>query len=107
MVERVLSDYSMILEKILADFNEENLNSVALIGSKLELRYLDNDTSELFTIVFPHVADPDKNMVSFLSPLGFQLLMAQKNETYRLDVPSGEISIRVEGIKFVNSGGVN
>ncbi|WP_054795645.1 GreA/GreB family elongation factor [Paenibacillus sp. EPM92] len=106
-VEQVLAVYATTLEKIVADLTEENLNSVALIGSQLELRYLDDDSPESYTIVFPHLADPNNNKISFLSPLGFQLLMAKSQETYRLDVPSGEIRLRVEGIKFVNSGDVN
>ncbi|SFL95180.1 transcription elongation factor GreA [Paenibacillus sp. 1_12] len=105
--ERILSVYTSTLEKIISDLNEENLNSVALIGSRLELRYLNDDWIESFTIVFPQHADPNQNLISFLSPMGFQLLMSQVNETYQLEVPSGVISVKVEGIKYVNRGDVN
>lgn len=105
-VERALSDYSATLENIFADFNEGTLNSAVLIGSEVVLRYADDDTSESFTIVFPHQADPNRNRVSFLSPVGFQLLMARMNETHRLHVPSGEISVTIEDITFVNGGDV-
>lgn len=104
MVDKVLSVYSSTLETILANLNEDTINSIALIGSKLTIRYLDDQTTDYFTIVFPHRADPGKNMVSFLSPMGFQLLMAKVNETYQLSVPSGEISVRVDAIQFVNNG---
>jgi transcription elongation factor GreA len=106
-VERMLSMYSSALERIVSDLDEENLNSMALIGSRLELRYLDDNSIEAFTIVFPHYADPNQNLISFLSPMGFQLLRAKVHETYRLAVPSGQISVRVETIRFMNKGDVN
>ncbi|MCU6797074.1 GreA/GreB family elongation factor [Paenibacillus sp. WQ 127069] len=105
--ERILSDYTSTLEKIVADLNEDRLNSVALIGSRLELRYVNDDWIESFTIVFPQHADPNHNLISFLSPMGIQLLMSQINETYQLAVPSGVISVKVEDIKYVNSGDIN
>ncbi|MEK3719421.1 GreA/GreB family elongation factor [Paenibacillus sp. FSL H8-0034] len=105
--ERILSDYTSTLEKIVADLNEDRLNSVALIGSRLELRYVNDDWIESFTIVFPQHADPNHNLISFLSPMGIQLLMSQINETYQLAIPSGVISVKVEGIKYVNSGDIS
>jgi transcription elongation factor GreA len=104
MVDKVLSVYASTIETIIPNLTEEAINSIALIGSKLTVRYLDDQTSDYIIIVFPHRADPSKNMVSFLSPMGFQLLMAKVNETYQLSVPSGEISVRVEAIQYVNSG---
>lgn len=103
-VERKLADYTSTLERLLADLNENSLNSTALIGSKITLRYLDDDSTEAYTIVFPERADPDRNMVSFLSPVGFQLLMAKSGEQCRLEVPSGELQVSVEKIEYVNSG---
>ncbi|TXK83732.1 GreA/GreB family elongation factor [Paenibacillus sp. N3.4] len=102
LVEKTLSDYSFFLKKLINNLNEEDLNARALIGSELELRFLEDDCSETFTIVFPHHADPGRNRISFLSPIGFQLLMTQSNQTYQLDIPSGEMSVKVEGIKFVH-----
>jgi transcription elongation factor GreA len=107
IVEETLSVYCSTLERIINDLSEENLNSIALVGSKLELRYLDDGSTESYTIVFPNQADPNRNLISFLSPIGFQLLMAQTNVKYKLDIPSGETLVRVEGIKFVNHGDVN
>lgn len=104
--ERTISEYMAEVVRINSDLTPDNLNSTALIGSQLEIRYLDDDDdqTETFTIVFPHLADPDRNRVSMLSPLGFQLLMAKAGQTYQLEVPSGRISVKVESIKFVNNG---
>ncbi|NTZ16990.1 GreA/GreB family elongation factor [Paenibacillus sp. JMULE4] len=106
-VEKTISVYCSTLERIIKDLTEENLNSMALIGSQVDLRYLDDGSTESLTIVFPHRTDPNKNLISFLSPIGFQLLMAQTNENYQLVIPSGETLVRVENIKFVNHGDVH
>jgi transcription elongation factor GreA len=106
-VEKTIQTYSTVLEEILKDLNPSTLHSVALIGSRVKLLYLDDNSTELFTIVVPSHADPDKNKISFLSPIGFQLLMARRNETYELVIPSGVVHVRVEDIEFYNSGDVN
>lgn len=105
IVEKTLSEYCSTLERIVNDL--EAIHDVALIGSWLDLKFLDDGSSESFTIVFPNLADPDKNLISFLSPLAFQLLMARTEETYTLVIPSGETKVKVEHIKFVNRGDLN
>ena len=105
-VERMLANYTQAVGEILADFSAERVHSVALIGSRLELQYEDDDAPESFTIVFPHKANPDQNLVSFLSPLGFQLLLAKPGQTCRLEIPSGHLTVCVRKIRYVNSGDV-
>ncbi|WP_040949477.1 GreA/GreB family elongation factor [Gorillibacterium massiliense] len=105
--EKTLADYTSVVESILRDLNEETLNSVALIGSKLELRYLDDGSTESYTIVFPDQTDPASGHVSFLSPIGFQLLMTRRDDVRQLAVPYGETSVKVEEVKFVNHGTVH
>ncbi|MCM3781722.1 GreA/GreB family elongation factor [Neobacillus mesonae] len=104
IVENTLKKYASIIEGILTNFTDNNLNTFVLIGSKVTIQYLDDSTSESFVIVFPSNAEPDKNSISFLSPIGLQLLMAQEKEVYDLDIPSGTIQIRVEKIQFYNNG---
>ncbi|WP_176560124.1 GreA/GreB family elongation factor [Brevibacillus dissolubilis] len=106
-VDKKISAYCSTLEGIMNDLTEERLESIVLIGSQVDLLYLDDGSTESFTIVFPHRANPDRSLISFLSPLGFQLLMAQTKEQYQLVIPSGEMSVRVEGVKFMNHGDVN
>ncbi|MEI7024746.1 GreA/GreB family elongation factor [Paenibacillus sp. y28] len=102
--EQLLSVYTSTLEQLLADFTAERLNAMVLIGSQVRLHYVEDSFTELFTIVFPHQADPNKNMISFLSPIGHQLLLGRANESYPLLVPSGEITVRIEEIKYMNRG---
>ncbi|OBZ08779.1 hypothetical protein A8L34_21705 [Bacillus sp. FJAT-27264] len=104
--EALLSRYCAILEQLLADFSEERLNSMVLIGSQLTLRYVDDGETDVYTIVFPNLAEPSDSKVSILSPVGMQLLLAEVGSTQRLKVPSGELDVVIESIKFVNSGEV-
>lgn len=104
--ERLISRYCSLLEQLLADFNGERLNSQVLIGTQLQLRYLDDDTTDHYTIVFPNQAEPNDNKISMLSPIGMQLLLSELGNTYQLAVPSGQMSVTIESIKFVNSGEV-
>jgi len=102
--ERVLDTYIAELERILANFNEEKLRSRVLIGSRVDVRDLEFGTTDSYTIVFPHKAKPEDNVLSFLSPLAFQLLLGEKGETYTVHVPSGTMEVRVEDIRYVNGG---
>lgn len=104
--ETLLSHYCSTLEHLLVDFKEEELNAIVLIGSQLQLRYLDDSSTDTYTIVFPNHAEPNENRISMLSPIGMQLLLAQLGNTYQLAIPSGEVSVKIESIKFVNYGEV-
>jgi transcription elongation factor GreA len=103
-VEQVLTAYTTSLEKIINDGNKESLNSIVLIGSQVTLRYEDDGYEEQFTIVFPQKADPSKNWISFLSPIGLQLLMTRVNESYKFVVPSGLLGVQIQEIKYMNYG---
>lgn len=100
--ELFLDEYTQKLEHIIAHFEEEALHSVALIGSRIEMT--DEGYDDSFTIVFPHQADPDRNMISFLAPLGFQLLLAAQNDNRAVETPVGQSTVHVRNIKYVNMG---
>jgi len=99
-VEKTLNVYTRVLEEILRDLTVEKLNSVALIGSKVDLRYLELNDTDSYVLVSPDSADPDQNKISFLSPMGFHLLLARRNETYDIEIPSGIVPVRVEDIRY-------
>ncbi|QOY35236.1 GreA/GreB family elongation factor [Anaerobacillus isosaccharinicus] len=103
-VMKVLADYSATLEKVLADFSEEQLKKVVLIGSKVKFRYLDDDETETVTIVFPNLARPEEEIVSFLSPIGLQLLLGKCGEVYELELPVGKVLVEIEEVTFGNKG---
>jgi transcription elongation factor GreA len=104
--ETLLSRYCSELEQLLTEFNGEDLNSQVFIGSQLQLRYLDDNTTDIYTIVFPNQAEPNDNKISMLSPIGMQLLLAELGSTCQLAIPSGQLEVKIESIKFVNNGEV-
>ncbi|TLS48702.1 GreA/GreB family elongation factor [Paenibacillus antri] len=104
LVEKTLRIYASVLEDILEGVTFPDLHAIALIGSEIEIRYLDDGSRETYALVLPHAADPDIGRLSFLSPLGFQLLMARRGETYELDLPAGVVRVRIEGVRFTQGG---
>lgn len=100
--EQFLDEYTQRLESIIANFEEQTLHSVALIGSRIEMT--DDGYDDSFTIVFPHQADPDRNMISFLAPLGFQLLLASQNDARAVETPVGQSTVVVRNVQYVNMG---
>ncbi|WP_240633066.1 GreA/GreB family elongation factor [Paenibacillus montanisoli] len=85
---------------IVSNINETTLHSTVLIGSRVKLRYEDDDSCESYTVVFPNEAQPELNRISFLSPIGRKLLLSKVMQSHELDIPLGVIKINIEGIQF-------
>lgn len=100
-LEKQLKDYTERVEQLLAG-PDELLSSVVLIGSQIELEYVDFHTSDMLTIVMPEEADPDEGHISFLSPVGRQLLLADKGETRSIFTSSGSMRIRIVDIQWAS-----
>lgn len=103
-MDQVLSMYTTSLESIIPKGSQELLNSMVLIGSQVTLCYEEDGYEDQYTVVFPHMTDPSKNWISFLSPIGLQLLMTKIDNSYEFTVPSGTMKVRIKDIKFMNYG---
>lgn len=62
--EERLQEYSEALTDLISEFSEELLHSKVLIGSKVQIRYLDDNQSDTYSIVFPSKTDPSSNRIS-------------------------------------------
>jgi transcription elongation factor GreA len=51
-------------------------------------------------IVMPEDTNPDEGRISFLSPVGSQLLLGSKGEVRSVHTPSGSMRIRITGIEL-------
>lgn len=96
-MERLLKAYTQCVEKLLQEPDGE-LDSMVLIGSSVGFEYIDFHTSDSFMITMPDEADPDKGCISFLSPVGHQLLLGRKGEVRVVNTPSGSMRIRITQI---------
>ena len=57
------------------------------------------DEAETYYIVGAHEADPTNGRISNESPIGHALLGAKKGQTVTVNVPAGEIKLKVTSIK--------
>lgn len=103
-VERLMTRYVSELERLVADFTPERLHASVLIGSTVRLRYPDEGETESWTIVFPDRADFECGRISFLSPVGLQLLLATAGETRTLETPAGGAKVEVEQVRYTLGG---
>ncbi|WP_409346465.1 GreA/GreB family elongation factor [Paenibacillus sp. MBLB4367] len=102
--EQLLVKYAAALNGLLPSFSEETLHSIALIGSKVQIRYLDDNEVDEYVIVFPSNADPNRNRISFLSPIGSHLLLGAADERHAIETPSGLLQVKIESIRYMNFG---
>lgn len=96
--------YTMELEDLLQANVKNNIIPSLLkvfIGTKVTVAYDDDDDTEDFVICFPGQTDPDLGFISFLSPVGRQLLLKSKNEKVLLKIPTGELPVIIKDIEFV------
>jgi len=70
------------------------------IGCKVNLTDLEDHTEEIYFICFPEESNPDENKISFLSPMGQQLLLAKEGQTLTIKTPGYLMSIRVSKVSM-------
>lgn len=103
-VQRYLGTLESLLKQDDTDLAQA-LNSVTLLGSNVKVVYKADGYEESFTVVFPTEIDPDKNRISFLSPIGKQLLFAATGDQMILETPVGNHDVQIGEIKFAYIGG--
>lgn len=105
--ELLLDRYCQEVERLISRLDEASLHSKVFIGSRADLRILEDGTTVSFTLVFPQNARPDRSHISFLSPTGRQLLLAQPGQQVTLTFPTENLKAHIEDIKYVHQGEVN
>jgi len=72
-----------------------------LIGTKVTVLYDEDDETEDFVICLPDQSDPDRGFISFLSPVGRQLLLRKLGEQLSLKIPTGDLQLTIKEISYV------
>lgn len=93
-MDQFLTGYVEFVKRQLALDTANPCNAV-FIGSKVTIAYPDSGEVDELTIVYPGEADPDCNRISFLSPLGKQLLMRAAGDVATVEVPSGPMRLHI------------
>ncbi|WP_226528569.1 GreA/GreB family elongation factor [Metabacillus niabensis] len=96
--------YLLELEELLSACQKSNLNPSlpkVYIGTRVTVLFDDENDTEDFVICFPEQSDPDSGCISFLSPVGRQLLLKKMGEKVMLKVPTGELPVVIKEITFV------
>ena len=68
------------------------------IGTTVRILILKNNTEQSFTITDPEMTDPNKNKISYQSPVGSKLMGKKSNEM--VDLPIGKAKILSTNIKL-------
>ena len=71
------------------------------IGTKVTVFYDEENETEDYVICYSEQSDPDLGHISFLSPVGRQLLFKNLGDKVSLKVPTGEQLVTIKEISFV------
>jgi len=92
------------LEVVLEHANGADLTEVpqdvVTMNATVELRDLDTEERETYSIVYPERADISRNRISVLAPIGTAVLGCRVGDVVAVRVPSGRRRIRVEDIHY-------
>lgn len=77
---------------------DEVKTDVVSIGCKVKIRDLDTKEENEYTIVGSTEADPAKAKISNESPVGSALMGAKTGDTVTVNVPAGQLRLKVLGI---------
>ena len=96
--------YLLELEELLSADRKSSLIPFlpkVYIGTKVTVLYEEENDTEDFVICFPEQSDPDSGCISFLSPVGRQLLLKEIGEKVMLKIPTGDLPVRINEITYV------
>ncbi|MCM3568920.1 GreA/GreB family elongation factor [Neobacillus mesonae] len=71
------------------------------VGTKVTVLYDEEEDTEDYVICFPEQSEPDIGHISFLSPVGRQLLLKEIGEKISLTIPTGELHVTIKEISYV------
>lgn len=77
----------------LADIIEDKRSDVVALGSRVSV--YDGNVERTFKIVGDYEADPKRNMISRISPIGKSLIGKKEGESLQINIPSGRITYKI------------
>lgn len=92
-VEGKIASIEAMLEnaEIIKDTNKNTVS----IGSKVTLKYIEDDETDTYTIVGSKEADPFANKISNESPIAKAIMGAKKGSLVTVDSPNGKYQVEI------------
>lgn len=78
---------------------EEGKKGEIAVGSTVEIKYIDDDETEEYTIVGSTEADPFNNKISNESPIAIGIMGKKKGDIVTIESPNGSYDIEIVSIK--------
>lgn len=96
--DRIANIEEILSHAVLID-PEDELPANVRLGSTVTFKELSNVAEETYTLVSTIEADPFANKLSIDSPIGKSLLGTKKGDELIIQIPSGEMKIKVLAVK--------
>jgi regulator of nucleoside diphosphate kinase len=93
-----LADLQTELDRARVVPPEDVPDDVVTMNSTVELRDLDTDQVETYTLVYPDFADIANNRLSILAPIGTAILGYRVGDRIRWRVPAGWRGLQIESV---------
>ena len=96
-VESRIKELEYLIEN--ATIIEEGSSKEVRVGSKVEIKYIDDDEVEEYKIVGSTEADPFENKISNESPIGKAIMNKKVGDIISVESPNGSYKIKITAIK--------
>ena len=96
-VEARIKELEYIVDN--ATLIEEGKKNEVSVGSTVEIKYIDDDEIETYSIVGSTEADPFNNKISNESPIAKGIMGKKKGEIVSIESPNGSYDVEITEIK--------
>ena len=97
IVESRIKELEVMLDN--AKVITKTKSDVVALGSKVTLKYIEEDEEEEDTIVGSKEADPFENKISNESPIAKAIFGLKAGETVSVDSPNGKYDVKIMSVK--------
>ena len=96
-VEARIKELEYIVDN--ATIIEEGKKGTVSVGSTVEIKYIDDDEIETYSIVGSTEADPFENKISNESPIAIGIMGKKAGDVVSIDSPNGSYDVKIISIK--------
>ncbi|MEH7381152.1 GreA/GreB family elongation factor [Bacillus sp. JJ1533] len=103
--ERDQDFFNSYIRKVESYLKNEGTEAIPMvfIGTKVTVLFDGENDTEDYSICLPKQTDPDAGCISFLSPVGRQLLLRKVGDNVILNTPAGGLPVTVQSITFAGN----